>query len=161
VAQAGAQFLYEEVLRNVARNTKSGNLAHAIYQAYSADNSGPGKATYHVSWRTGRGTFGDESGKTTLPTAPHGHLLEFGFIQRYAVHIGDDGNWYTVVKPSMRDKPKPKRRASQAEKDAYYVMRAGGPKQIAAQPFIRPVKYKAGLAIIAAKAKFTELMGAK
>lgn len=161
VAQAGAEVLYQAVLSNVARNTKSGNLSRAIYQAFSADNSGPGKATYHISWRTGRGTYGDGTGKTALPTAPHGHLIEFGHIQRYASYVGKDGNWYTAVRPEKRGTPKPKSRAPQSEKDAYYVLREGGPLQVAAQPFIRPAKYRAGAAILAAKAKFTELMNQK
>jgi len=124
-AQAGAQVFYDAVVRNVnALGKKSGNLAGAIYQAYSEENSGPGKATYHISWNASK--------------APHGGLVEYGHIQRYAVNLAKDGKWYTLVKPSMRGKPKPKRNASQAEKDAYYILRAGGPRQIAAQPFIRP-----------------------
>lgn len=147
-AQAGAQVFYEAVLKNVnALGKKTGNLAGAIYQAYSQDNSAPGKAVYHVSWNARR--------------APHGGLVEFGHIQRYAVHLGEDGKFYTLVRPSMRDKPKPKRRASQAEKDAYYVLRAGGPKQVAAQPFIRPAFYKQGEAFAAVRAKFFDLLGAK
>ncbi len=147
-AQAGAQVLYEAVLQNVASiGRKSGNLAGSIYQVYSERQSGPGKATYHVSWNTRK--------------APHGHLLEFGHIQRYAVNLADDGNWYTLVRPSKRGQPRPKRRASQAEKDAYYVPRAGGPQQIAAKPFIRPAQYKMGAALEAAKRVFFEVMGGK
>lgn len=147
-AQAGAQVFYEVVLKNVnALGKKTGNLASAIYQAYSADNSGPGKAVYHVSWNA--------------KEAPHGGLVEWGHIQRYAVHLGEDGKWYTLVRPSMRDKPAPKRNASQGEKDAYYVLRAGGPRQIAAQPFMRPVFYRQGEAIAAVKAKFFEVLEAK
>jgi len=144
-AQAGAEVFYRAVLRNVeALGRKSGNLAGAIYQAYSADNSGPGKATYHVSWNAKR--------------APHGHLVEWGHIQRYAVHLGDDGKFYTLVRPSKRGTPKPRRGASQAEKDAYYVLRAGGPKQVAAQPFIRPAFYRQGEAFAAVRAKFFEVL---
>lgn len=74
-AQAGAQVLYEEVLARVPvakrdRTTKSGRiiargaLKASIYQAFSEDNSGEGRATYHVSWNYRK--------------APHGHLVEFG-----------------------------------------------------------------------------------
>ena len=81
-AQAGAQVFYDAVVRNVnALGKKSGNLAGAIYQAYSEENSGPGKATYHVSWNASK--------------APHGGLVEYGHIQRYAVNLAKDGKWYT------------------------------------------------------------------
>lgn len=74
-AQAGAQVLYEEVLRRVpvastARKTKSGRLIApgalkaSIYQVYSRDNSPAGTATYHISWNYRK--------------APHGHLVEYG-----------------------------------------------------------------------------------
>lgn len=147
-AQAGAQVFYDAVVRNVnALGKKTGNLAGAIYQAYSEENSGPGKATYHISWNASK--------------APHGGLVEYGHIQRYAVNLAEDGNWYTLVKPSMRGKPKPKRNASQAEKDAYYILRAGGPRQIAAQPFIRPALYRQGEAIAAVEKKFFEVLRGK
>lgn len=147
-AQAGAQVFYDAVVRNVnALGKKSGNLAGAIYQAYSEQNSGPGKATYHISWNASK--------------APHGGLVEYGHIQRYAVNLAKDGKWYTLVKPSMRGKPKPKRNASQAEKDAYYILRAGGPRQIAAQPFIRPAFYRQGEAIAAVEKKFFEVLRGK
>ena len=147
-AQAGAQVFYDAVVRNVnALGKKSGNLAGAIYQAYSEENSGPGKATYHISWNASK--------------APHGGLVEYGHIQRYAVNLAKDGKWYTLVKPSMRGKPKPKRNASQAEKDAYYILRAGGPRQIAAQPFIRPAFYRQGEAIAAVEKKFFEVLRGK
>jgi hypothetical protein len=123
-AQAAAQVLYNEVKRNVdALGKHTGNLSGAIYQAFSRDHSGPGYATYHVSWNARK--------------APHGHLVEYGHIQRYAVYIGSDGNWYTAVRPEMRGKPRPKRKAPQAVKDAYYVLRDGGPVQIAAKSFVR------------------------
>jgi hypothetical protein len=149
-AQAAAQVLYEEVQNNVRRmGRKTGNLFNAIYQAYSAANSGPGKATYHIGWRTTRGGGA---------RAPHGHWLEFGHIQRYAAYIGKDGKWHTAVRPSMRGKPKPKGNASQSVKDAYYVMRKGGPQQIAAHPFIRPAASKFPQALAAAEAKLLEFI---
>jgi len=149
-AQAAAEVLYRAVLANVdAIGSVTGNLRAAIYQKFLEDRSGPGKAAYAVSWRTaGNGV-----------RAPHGHLVEFGHIQRYAVNLADDGNWYTLVRPSMRGKPRPGRRASQAVKDAYFVPRKGGPQQIAAKPFIRPVIHTHGAAAAeAAKAKIFEVM---
>lgn len=132
-AQAAAQVLYEEVHRNVASiGRETGNLANAIYQAFSKDNSAPGHATYHVSWNGSK--------------APHGHLLEYGFIQRYATYLGKDGNWYTAVRPEHHGKKAPwvgagkkgrNRRGTKAEKDAWYVPRPGGPVQWVAKSFIR------------------------
>jgi hypothetical protein len=127
-AQAASQVLYDEVKRNVAAiPRKTGNLERSIYQVYSQDNSGEGHATYHVSWN--------------MRKAPHGHLVEFGHIQRYASYLGKDGNWHTAVRPEMRGKPKPRRGASQAAKDAYYV-RLPAPKHIAAQAFVRRAAVK-------------------
>ena len=37
----------------------------------------------------------------------------------------------------MRGQPKPRRRASQAQKDAYYVLRRGGPVYIPGKAFMR------------------------
>lgn len=81
-AQAMAQVLYDEVKANVAKlGKKTGNLASAIYQAYSADNSEPGLATYHVGWNAKK--------------APHGQLIEFGHLQIYKAYM-KDGIWYSV-----------------------------------------------------------------
>lgn len=122
-SQAASQVLYLAVRRNAMElGRKSGNLMRAIYQAYSERNSGTGHATYHISWNPRK--------------APHGHLVEWGHIQRYVAYVGKDGNWYTAVRPEMRGKPKPKRNASQAVKDAYYVT-LPAPKQVAAAAFVR------------------------
>jgi hypothetical protein len=135
-AQAMAQVLYDEMLRNVrAIPQKTGKLADSIYQVYSQDHSGAGRATYHVSWNVRK--------------APHGHLVEFGHIQRYASYVGKDGNWYTAVRPEARGKPRPGRRASQAAKDAYYVT-LPAPKQVAAHAFARRATVKFPLAAEAA-----------
>jgi hypothetical protein len=136
-AQAAIQVLYDDVVANVARlGKRTGNLAASIYQVYSQNNSGTGFATYHVSWNQKK--------------APHGGLVEFGHIQRYAAYIGSNGKWYTAVRPGMKGKPRPKRRASQAEKDAYYVPLAA-PKQIAAKSFVRKAETKFPQALIAAE----------
>lgn len=139
--QAGAQVYYDEVKLNVSRIGKvTGNLASSIYQVYSESQSTPNRATYHISWN--------------VKKAPHGHLVEFGHFARYAVRLAPDGNWYTLVRPSMRGKPNPERKASQSEKDAYYLPRAGGPKQVGARPFVRPAFDKAQAALEAANARF-------
>jgi hypothetical protein len=137
-AQAASQVLYDQVHANVARlGKKTGNLERAIYQAYSVDNSGPGLATYHIGWNSRK--------------APHGWLIENGHIQRYATYVGKDGKWHTAVRPEMRGKSKPKRRASQAEKDAYYMPRPGGPAQIPAAAFVRKAAVKMPEALAAAE----------
>lgn len=106
-AQAGAEVLYRAVLQNVnALGRKTGNLAASIYQAFSENNStettaGYSLATYHVSWNARK--------------APHGHLVEFGHIQKYKVYLGKDGNWYTNKKAPLPV-----------------------PVHVAARPFIRP-----------------------
>lgn len=123
-AQAGAQVFYNQVRANVGRLGRiTGNLARSIYQVYSADNSRPGVAQYHISWNQRK--------------APHGHLVEFGHVQRYVVYIDKRGQWKTLVRPEMRGKPRPKRSASQAVKDAYYVPLKGGPRIVGAKSFIR------------------------
>lgn len=163
-AQAASQVFYEAVRANVSRlGTVTGSLYASIYQKFVEEQSGPGKATYTVSWRTGDAVFdaNGQSVRTGLATAPHGHLVEFGHIQRYAVHLGADGKWYTLVRPSMRGKPRPKSNASQAEKDAYFVLRKGGPVQIAAKPFVRPAFYKQGQAVLAARDVLLDAVGAR
>lgn len=122
-AQAGAQVFYDRVKANVrGLGRKTGNLERSIYQVYSRDNSGKARAEYHVSWNRKK--------------APHGHLVEFGHIQRYVVYIDKRGQWKTLVRPSMRGKPKPKRSAPLSVKDAYYVPLKGGPKMVGAKRFI-------------------------
>jgi hypothetical protein len=127
-AQAAAQVLYDEVKRNVAAiPAKTGKLGQSIYQVYSQANSAEGRATYHISWNVRK--------------APHGHLVEFGHIQRYATYVGSDGQFYTAVRRESRGKRKPGRRASQAVKDAYYVALAA-PRQVPAKSFVRKAEVK-------------------
>lgn len=125
-AQAGAEVIYRRVKANVqALGRVTGNLDRSIYQAYSASKSSRTRPEYHIGWNSKKG-------------GAHGHLLEFGWIQRYVVYIGRDGNWYTAKRASAKGKPRPKRKASQAVKDAYYVPLADGPRMVAAKPFLRP-----------------------
>lgn len=138
-AQAAAQVLYEEVKANAERiKKKTGNLASSIYQVYSKDNSDAHHATYQVSWNARK--------------APHAGLVEYGHLQRYRVYKGKDGQFRTMVRPGQAGKTKPGRRASQAQKDAYYVA-LPTPIQVAAQPFIRPAVNKFDQALEAAKAE--------
>jgi hypothetical protein len=147
-AQAGAEVFYRAVMQNVnALGRETGRLGDAIYQAYATKESTNTKARYDVSWNHRK--------------APHALLVEYGHIQRYAVNMADDGRFYTVVRPSMRGKPMPKSDASQAVKDAYFVLLEGGPKQVAARPFMRPAFYRQGEAFAAVQAKFFEVLNAK
>jgi hypothetical protein len=113
-AQAAAQILVDEVQRNVDRiGRKTGNLARSIYQVYSKSNSGKERAVYHVSWNARK--------------APHGHLVEFGHMQRYQVVIDKrTGEWIT-----LRSRPI-------------------SPKQVGARPFVRPARSKFPQALDAA-----------
>jgi len=136
-AQAAAQVLYDDVKANVNKiKKKSGNLANAIYQVYSKTNSGPGHATYHVSWNA--------------KTAPHAGLVEYGHLQRYRYYKGADGQIRPMVRPGMDGTKRPGRRATQAQKDAYYVT-LPQPVQVAARPFMRPAIDKFDKALKAAQ----------
>lgn len=100
MAQAGAQIFYEEVLVRVpvmaepavnnGKLIEPGALKASIYQAFSADNSGRGRSTYHISWNASK--------------APHGHLVEYGHIMTRKAYKGRDGNWYTS--PTLLETPK-------------------------------------------------------
>lgn len=124
VAQAAAQVLYERVKINVrALGRSTGNLERSIYQAFSPEKSVEGqRAEYHVSWNH--------------RTAPHGHLVEWGYLQRYRYYRGNDGRVRPMVRPGMDGKKPPGRRASQAQKDAYYVT-LPTPIQVPGKAFIR------------------------
>jgi hypothetical protein len=139
-AQAGAEVLYRSALRRL-KGRKTGNLERAVYQAFEDQKSGKLRALYRISWNPRK--------------APHGHLVEFGHIQRYVVYMGKDGNFYTAVRPSMRNKKKPSRKASQAVKDAYYIP-LKSPKQIAAVGFIRGAASELPAALEAMKRRLFE-----
>lgn len=144
-AQAAAQVLYDDVKKNIAQIGKvTGNLDRSIYQVFSQDNSNDRKATYHVSWNALK--------------APHGHLLEWGHIQRYQAYTNKAGEWKTMIRPEMIGKPKPKRKASQAEKDAYYVLRKDGPVQWVGKAFIRRAADKFPQAAAAAELELLRYM---
>lgn len=120
-AQAGAQVLYERVKVNVAAlGRKTGNLNSSIYQAYSANNSGEGKATYHVSWNATK--------------APHGHLVEWGYIKRWQ-SIMINGKWVT-----LKNRP------------------LATPVQVPGKAFMRRAKDAIPMAEEAMRAKFLEVL---
>ena len=142
--QAAAQVFYDEVKLRATNLSDTGNLAASIYQYRVKEEQRPGHATYKVSWRKGRGKTklgvadsAEDKAVKSLPIAYHGILVEYGYIQRYASYVGSDGNWYTAIRAEKRGTPKPKSRASQAVKDAYYVLRKGGPVQHAPRSFLR------------------------
>ena len=163
--QAGAQVFYDEVKTRAQGFANTGNLARSIYQYRNKDEQRPGHAQYKISWRKG-GKKNDASKDANvamagLPIASHGVLVEYGYIQRYASYVGSDGNWYTAVRPEMRGKPRPKSRATPAVKDAYYVLRPGGPVQWLPRSFLR-AGYEAakGRALDAARMKMAEQINA-
>ena len=120
-AQAGAQVLYERVKANVAAlGRKTGNLDSAIYQAFSANNSGEGKATYHISWNATK--------------APHGHLVEWGYIKRWQ-SIMINGKWVT-----LKNRP------------------LATPVQVPGKAFVRRAKDAMPQAQEAMRAKFLEVL---
>lgn len=122
-AQAGAEVLYRAVLRNVrALGRVTGNLESSVYQAFVAKESGAGFAKYDISWNHRK--------------APHGHLLENGFIQKFKVYLGKDGRWYTNKKAPL---PTPVQRPAKA--------------------FVRSAAASIPEAEAAMEAKFFELVG--
>ena len=123
-AQAYAQVIYDEAIRNVSMiQRKTGNLASSIYQAYSQRHSKPGLATYHVSWNPRK--------------APHAMLVEFGHLQRYEYYQDDQGKVRPRVRPEMMGQPRPVSNSkNRAALDAYYVT-LPTPKQVPARSFLR------------------------
>lgn len=123
-AQAATQVIYERVKLNVKiLGRKTGNLDRSIYQAFSPEHSSDGqRAQYNVSWNHIK--------------APHGHLVEFGYLQRYRYYQDSQGRVRPMVRPGMDGKPRPKRGASQAQKDAYYVT-LPAPVQVPGKAFVR------------------------
>lgn len=140
MTQAGAQVLYERVKLNVkALGRETGSLERSIYQAFSPENSQEGqRAQYHVSWNAAK--------------APHGHLVEYGYMQRYRYYQDNQGNVRPMVRPGMDGKSPPRRRASQAEKDAYYVT-LPTPKQVPGKAFVRSAASALPQALKAAEAE--------
>lgn len=143
-AQAGAQVLYDAVKMNVAGlGKKSGKLDASIYQKFSPEKSSDTRAEYHISWNHRK--------------APHGHLVEYGYLQRYRYRPDGMG---PMVRPGMDGRKKPGRRASQAEKNAYYVT-LPTPKQVPAKAFVRRAESAMEQAYKAAEAELLRRIGDK
>lgn len=123
-AQAAAQVLYDETLKNVGQiKAVTGNLSRSIYQVYSQRDSVPGRAVYNVSWNPRK--------------APHGSLVEFGHLQRYEYYKDEQGRVRPKVRPEMVGKPRPQSNGrNRAALDAYYVT-LPTPKQVPARSFLR------------------------
>jgi hypothetical protein len=122
-AAVGAKVLYDRVKLNVAAlGSVTGKLDESIYRVLSKDKSSDHKAVYHISWNHRK--------------APHGHLVEYGYMQRYAYYQTDDGQVRIRVRPEAAGKRKPGRHASQAEKNAYWVTLAT-PKHVPGKAFVR------------------------
>jgi hypothetical protein len=118
-AQAMAQVFYEQVRTNVlAMRQHTGNLLRSIYQAHSADASRPGVTTYHVSWNAKK--------------APHGHLVEYGHLQRYEITYDRELQQFITHK----DRPLPT------------------PKHVAARSFVRAALSRQDDAIAVGKARY-------
>lgn len=106
VTQAGAEVLYQEVkLRapvaaearvlssKTGRMSKPGTLKNSIYQVFSQDNSNASRATYHVSWNASK--------------APHGHLVEYGYVRTRVVIKTPDGRYITTKQKLAQPVPVP------------------------------------------------------
>ena len=91
IAFEGSDVLYKQVLQNVPVGTKghwfygkgskksgrrywfdAGSLQKSIYQAFSDENSGDGRATYHISWNRKKAPYGSmvENGTSRAPAHP-------------------------------------------------------------------------------------------
>lgn len=144
-AQAAAQVLYERVKLNVATlGRETGNLDRSIYQAFSPEHSKDGqRAQYNVSWNH--------------RVAPHGHLVEYGYLQRYRYYQDNQGRVRPMVRPGMESSKRPGRHATEAQKAAYYVT-LETPKQIPGKAFVRNASAALPDAYMAAENKVIEII---
>lgn len=144
-AQAAAQVLYERVKLNVqALGRQTGNLDNAIYQAFSPENSKSGeRAQYQVSWNHLK--------------APHGHLVEYGYLQRYRYYQDSKGRVRPMVRPGMDGTRRPRRGDPQSMKDAYYVT-LDTPKQVPGKAFVRNASSAMDAAYLAAEETIVQML---
>ena len=135
-AYAGATVFYDELKARVPMSAESrehkgktynpGTLKAAIYHAFSPEESRPGHAVYKVSYNAKK--------------APHGHLAEYGYWQRFKV-IKTKAGW-RVLK----------------DKKGRPIMLAT-PKFIPAHPFIRPAyAARQTQALQASQTRFAQLL---
>lgn len=122
-AAAGAKVLYDRVKLNVAGLGRvTGNLDRSIYRVLSEANTTANRVVYHVSWNHIK--------------APHGHLVEYGYMRRYEYYQNEQGQVRIKVRPEARGKKKPSRSAPAAAKAAYYVM-LPTPVMVPGKAFVR------------------------
>lgn len=161
-AFAGSDVLYKEVRHRALAIGGSKRLQDSIYQKFVIDSKSGilgESATYNISWRKGREKSSDTAAKgASMPYTTIGFWIEFGRWQRYMVRTDKNGEWYTVKRPGVTGKP-PGRKASQAQKDAYWMPRNGGPVFHPAKSFLRS-GYDAAKdkAVQAAKDRMRELL---
>ena len=162
-AFAGSDVLYSEVRHRALAIGGSRRLQAAIYQKFVINSKGGAlgeSATYHISWRKGNSQNNKtgNAGKGALPATTIGFWIEFGRWQRYMVRTDKNGDWYTVKRPGVTGKP-PGRKASQAEKDAYWMPRKDGPVYWLPKSFLRSgYDAKKADAVQAAKDRMKELV---
>lgn len=142
-AFSGSDLLYKTVKERALSVGGSRQLQASVYQKFVINNAAGANgdtATYHISWRKQRAKTNVKSAPSPdagLPYSTIGFWIEFGRWQRYMVRTDKDGEWFTVVRPEMKGKPVPGRNASQAEKDAYWMPRKGGPVFHGPKSFLR------------------------
>ena len=121
-ARAGALEYYNILMKNVPVGP-TGNLKNSLYHAYADDASTSRYKEYQVGFRGNYGKVKKDKKDVPLGSSSHLHLVEFGYIQRYAWKIDKKTQeWVPLVRPDKigTGKPNPKS-ASQAEMDAYYI----------------------------------------
>lgn len=121
-AHAGALTFYEEIAQRVP--VDQGTLRKALYRFFDEKRSSDTRKTYLVGMNAKK--------------APHWHLIELGHWQYFRVVRAPDGRYFTAVRPEAKGKPRPRKRASLAEKLAYYQPNPGGPKWVPPKPYLRP-----------------------
>lgn len=128
-AKAIADVYYEAVKRNAqaigaqpSQWKLTGSLADSIYRVHSDKRSVDGRQIYEISWNRKK--------------APHGHLVEFGYMRKYEVFFDPKtGEWR-----ALKSKP------------------LEAPVQVAAQPFLRPALDLKDQAKEAGVARFKEVL---
>jgi hypothetical protein len=124
-ARAGALEYYNTLMQNVPVGPTS-NLKNSLYHAFADNVSTDYYKEYQVGFRGnyGKGDQDNKNEENTFGKSNHLHLVEFGYIQRYAWKTDKDtGKWITLVRPDKigTKRPNPKK-ATRAEMDAYYIL---------------------------------------
>lgn len=137
-AQAAIQVIYDQIKLNAASiKSRSGNLKNAIYQVYSKTESKKGFAVYQASWN--------------YQKAPHGHLVEWGYLQRYKYYRDGEGKVRPMVRPGMEGRSRPQSGGRNlAELQAYYVT-LPTPIHVPGKAFVRRAESSFDAAYLAAE----------